>query len=324
MAYRSMVHETTGYSPFFLLFGREMKLPLDICWSLCEGESVIDPKKETEVMNNYADRMAQRAKDIFATVRRAQRIAAENNKDRHDEKRISVTFETGDPVYLDESQGVPPSQGVDGGRRKDKNVPKGTLVPRKWTYGWTGPHIVTQKIGENTYTIFHRSLRRLMTVHVNRLLLHHPFSKRVFDTKAKIAKENIVIETEPEPGQLCVFHVPLFKPEDICVAKYLGDNKYQWFSSWSAGRERNSGLGSMEMFKKTHWLPGWIERNNRKIVYQFRKPANCDPFLADSSDLEGGLLLTGICLTRNNKVHTQDTERVEKMLKERADLQLRT
>ena len=32
MAYRSAVQASTGYTPYFLLYGREMRLPLDVIY----------------------------------------------------------------------------------------------------------------------------------------------------------------------------------------------------------------------------------------------------------------------------------------------------
>ena len=38
MAYRSAVQASTGYTPYFLLYGREMRLPLDVIYRLPERD----------------------------------------------------------------------------------------------------------------------------------------------------------------------------------------------------------------------------------------------------------------------------------------------
>jgi len=42
MAYRAMPHCSTKYSPYYLVFGREMRLPIEDDWQLCVNENRVE------------------------------------------------------------------------------------------------------------------------------------------------------------------------------------------------------------------------------------------------------------------------------------------
>ena len=57
LAYRSSVQETTGATPFSLMFGREVHLPVDIMFGTPPGYS--QPASPTEYAQNHRERLHQ-------------------------------------------------------------------------------------------------------------------------------------------------------------------------------------------------------------------------------------------------------------------------
>ena len=91
--YNSTKHDTTGYSPYFLLFGREPRLPID----------VLLPSKETGQPKTYTKCVA----DLKKRIRYAQELvearigkAGEANKEWYDRKVRGATLQPGDQVLV--------------------------------------------------------------------------------------------------------------------------------------------------------------------------------------------------------------------------------
>ncbi len=92
LAYRSSVNETSGFTPAFLMFGRELRLPADIVY----GEAPDTEKFKT----NYASKLKGTLHDAYKIVRENLHTAQKRQKDYYDKKVSTTDFKVGDTVLL--------------------------------------------------------------------------------------------------------------------------------------------------------------------------------------------------------------------------------
>ena len=101
MAYNSSVHPSTGFSPFFLMFGREAKLPVDLMY----GSNPVDERTPSE----YVQQLKTSLHDAYALVREHCKSEHKRQKAIYDEKIHGKPFDLGDNVWL-HSPAIPRGQ----------------------------------------------------------------------------------------------------------------------------------------------------------------------------------------------------------------------
>ena len=145
IAYNTSVQASTGYTPFFLMFGREARMPVDLMYSTDTARPPVVPTAQ------YAAGTKKSLQEAYRQVRRKLAVAHARRKDHYDKKIHGQPFKIGDLVWL-HSPAVP--------RGKSK----------KLHHPWSGPYRVITKISESDYRIKKlRGNRRLQIVHFNRL-----------------------------------------------------------------------------------------------------------------------------------------------------------
>lgn len=141
MAYRAIPHSATGFSPNYLLFGRELRTP-SYLETLRTGEGT---EGTGDACQQIRDRVHEAREEALLRIdrewaRRTERI----NRTRRERN-----FDVGDLVYLH----VP---AVRPGHFPKFHCP------------WTGPHVVVKKLGRVTYEIRNETGNN-QVVHINRL-----------------------------------------------------------------------------------------------------------------------------------------------------------
>ena len=90
-AYNAAHHDTTEYSPYYLMFGREYRTPLDLTLNMPEETASIDT-------GEYAAQLRKRIQSAYETVNVHLRTKTQRMKTRYDAKVRSFQLKPGDYV----------------------------------------------------------------------------------------------------------------------------------------------------------------------------------------------------------------------------------
>ena len=142
MAYKTSVQASTGYTPFFFMFGCEARPPVDIMFGSSPAKAVSP--------SQYASNLQTSLCHAFSAVRENLATAQRRQKDNYDKLVHGKAFQLGDIVWL-----------------HNTTVPTRQL--RKLHCPWNGPQSVLQCLSECTYRIQSCSNSHIQIIHFNRL-----------------------------------------------------------------------------------------------------------------------------------------------------------
>ena len=144
LAYRTSIHESTGATPFSLLYGREARLLVDLCFPP-------PPGNQTETTyNQYTTRFQERLNDSFKLAQSKLQLSQKRQAEEYDKKAWGLPFKQNDRVWL-----------------FNPSTPR-TLCSKLSSH-WTGPYVVKQVLNEVNYTIQLEGGRKMQTINHNRL-----------------------------------------------------------------------------------------------------------------------------------------------------------
>ena len=146
MAYRATPNTVTGYSPFFLLHGREMETPSNDNLKARVATGNLDHDRRLE-------NLRKSLKSAYKLAARANQKSQQINKRLYDRKAKERNFNVGDLVYLYSPARKPG-------------------LSKKFYRPWTGPYKITRKTSELNYEIVSQTNKK-QVVHENRLKKIH-------------------------------------------------------------------------------------------------------------------------------------------------------
>lgn len=124
-AYRACVHQSTGVSPYYMVYGEEMRMPADIKFGI--GDNGLDFPCRVA----YMEGIRRNLRRAWEYARAQLDFTAVRQKEYYDRRARPRRFEDGDVVF----RFCPP-------KAQRKTGPK-----------WDGPYIVLRLIGGNTYEL---------------------------------------------------------------------------------------------------------------------------------------------------------------------------
>ena len=148
-AYNTSPSATTLFTPYFLFFGREAKLPVDV---------LIDkPEPQYRGADDYKAEVAEKMYLAHKLASKNAEEARELQKRQYDKKAKIRHFAVGDQVYLT-------NEAVRSRRLKEG-------FSRKFAYPWKGPYRIVQQMSEVNFKIKEIGGSKIEVVHMNRLKL---------------------------------------------------------------------------------------------------------------------------------------------------------
>ncbi|MCG8432029.1 MAG: hypothetical protein MJA29_12770, partial [Candidatus Omnitrophica bacterium] len=94
-AYNCTQHTSTGYSPYYLMFGRKPKLPIDALLPTA-------PDEEGKINYEYTRQLKDKVKSAYDTARKHIEKSQQNQKRNYDTKVRGATLQKGDKVLVKE------------------------------------------------------------------------------------------------------------------------------------------------------------------------------------------------------------------------------
>jgi len=175
MAYRSAVQESTGVSPYTMLYGDDMPVPLDWVFK--------NPRNAPEDKILYVKELRGKINSAYEHARKCLLSAIARQKRNYDRGVRNITFRVGEFVMCHD---------------KTKKIGRNPALGSKWR----GPYVIIRKLNIGTAVIQLAEGQTPLTVHVDRLKHCFPPDKNKYRWALEyLIQANPNIQNEWSEGQ---------------------------------------------------------------------------------------------------------------------------
>ncbi len=170
MAYRSSVQSSTGYSPNQMMFGRDVRLPVDLVLGV--------PPEVYETSVEYVQKLQKHIESVHKMARENLNISSSNQKKQYDHRSKEVGFEKDNLVWY------------------YCPLPKKGLSP-KFQNSWQGPYMVKRRISDILYEI-----KRLSAGNTKTLVVHcDKLRSYTKPEEGRSEEDNVIESTQTSSGR---------------------------------------------------------------------------------------------------------------------------
>ena len=205
-AYNSTVNKSTGFSPFYLMFGRESKLPIDLVFQEIRDMVEVNNGQTHE---QFAKEWEQSMLKAFEVARENIGKSAQYNKRYFDKKAKAVEMEIGDAVLV-----------------KNDREKGGTGKLKSW---WVEAifKVVEKMDGLPVYKVKNiRKSRDIRVLHRNKLMRCNDLPLNIFKEEEKDVKRNVAKKSALNKLAPMVVHSSESDDEDLAIAVYVEDSEH--------------------------------------------------------------------------------------------------
>ena len=249
-AYRVSVNDVTGYSPYFLLHGREPLLPSDVTFTPNVTQTSL-------TYDEFRSNVTTLLKSAFNVTRQRQYEAHVYNYQRSRE-RVKPDLHPGDLVLVWKKSADESRMEIAGDKRS---------LPSKWQYPWAGPGRFIKEVSNTNCEV--ELYGKTKNYNYNRVVRFRPWDEVITST------------TEPRlfpPGGNTDSLVELFSMDEPFLVKLASDTHsnhthavgmyrgmkgeyidFQWMGNYGNGKP--TGV----------FLPGWVDPKDNKEYYKAKR-----------------------------------------------------
>ena len=299
--YRVSCNDSTGFTPFKLVYGRDPVQPDDFLYDPSPAETF--DSEEASIKHSSATLAA-----AYREAYKLQLSRAESNAIRRQQVAQAVDFFPGQHVFY--YQRIDPIMESKSNNEPEAPTPMDDArVPNRWKYEWTGPHVIVRRADNkhNIYWVRHNESAKEFQANVNRLRLHPPWSDDVL-VSGRDPESDITASSRPwrTDGHVKVGDLFAFR---------LGDPDFPFGVGKLIKREPDGSLGfqwlsNMADNVRGTFKFGWIDSRDKKYIWNDAPPRNVrrhyspltDKHFMDRSITDDDVIVHSFTIPANKKL----------------------